>query len=220
MPGSATSVSAELASFAERNAWDMLPEAVRHEAKRALLNVLGCALGVARSHRIDQAVAVHRQFSGPPQATLIGRAERLDMLGASFVNAVGGQLPRLRRHPPQHRDSSERAGRAARAGPWRSHAHLRRGGAHGLRARGGSRLPHRQRRVARPLRARLAHHLDLRGVRRGSRERQAARPACASRSPMRSASRRARRRGSSRTCRAAPRTSASATRPATGYSRP
>ena len=41
------------------------------------------------------------------------------------------------------------------------------GRSHGIHSRRGSRVPRRQRRVARTLCARLAHHLDLRGVRRG-----------------------------------------------------
>ncbi len=86
------SVSARFASFVQRTGYAALPESVRHEAKRSLLNALGCALGVAQSQPVEQAVAVHRQFSGPPQATLIGRNERLDMLGASFINAVASNL--------------------------------------------------------------------------------------------------------------------------------
>jgi 2-methylcitrate dehydratase PrpD len=69
-----------------------MPEGLRHEAKRSMLNSIGCALGVSRSAPIEQAIAVHRRFAGPAQATLIGRPERLDLLGASFINAAGANL--------------------------------------------------------------------------------------------------------------------------------
>ncbi len=39
--------------------------------------MLGCALGVAASPPVEQAVAVHRGFGGPPQAALLGRAGAL-----------------------------------------------------------------------------------------------------------------------------------------------
>ncbi|HTW29066.1 MAG TPA: MmgE/PrpD family protein [Acetobacteraceae bacterium] len=84
--------AAALGDFVARCAWSDLPEPVAHEAKRALLNLLGCALGVARTEPVEQAVAVQRRFGGPASATLIGRADRLDPPGASFVNAVAGNL--------------------------------------------------------------------------------------------------------------------------------
>ena len=86
------SVSTRLAAFVTETSWSAIPAAVRHEAKRSLLNALGCALGVAVFAPVEQAVAVHRQFAGSARATLIGRHERLDMLGASFVNAVACNL--------------------------------------------------------------------------------------------------------------------------------
>ena len=85
-------VSVRFARFVHRTGFAELPERVRHESRRSLLNALGCALGVARSLPVEQAIAVHRQFGGVPVATVIGRGERLDLLGASFVNAVSSNL--------------------------------------------------------------------------------------------------------------------------------
>ena len=81
-----------LAGFVAASRWDGIPPALRHEAKRSLLNFFGCALGVARDEAVDAAVAVMAPFSGPATATLIGRPERLDAMAASFVNAVGANL--------------------------------------------------------------------------------------------------------------------------------
>ncbi len=88
----AASVSEALGAFAHASRWADLPAPVRHEAKRSLLNFFGCALGVAQTAPIEAAVRVLKPLAGPARASLIGRSERLDMLGASFVNAVGANL--------------------------------------------------------------------------------------------------------------------------------
>ncbi len=63
-----------------------------HEGKRSLLNFFGCALGVANDPAVSTAAAIMASFSGPERTTVIGRAERLDMMGAAFVNAIGANL--------------------------------------------------------------------------------------------------------------------------------
>jgi len=69
-----------------------IPQAMRHEAKRALLNWLGCAIGTARHETIDRALAAMAPFAGPPQATLLGRGERLDILNAAFLNGMSSHV--------------------------------------------------------------------------------------------------------------------------------
>lgn len=71
---------------------DDLPETLLHEGRRSLLNFLGCALGVAATPPIDMAMRVLVPFSGADRVTVIGRNERLDVLGAAFINAVSGNL--------------------------------------------------------------------------------------------------------------------------------
>ncbi|MBW8268343.1 MmgE/PrpD family protein [Caldovatus aquaticus] len=81
-----------LGDFVARFPPQEVPAALRHEAKRALLNVFGCALAVARDPAVDAAVRVLRPLSGPGAATAIGRPERLDPMAASFVNAMAANL--------------------------------------------------------------------------------------------------------------------------------
>lgn len=88
----AEAASLQLGRFVAGTQWDSLPEALRHEGRRSLLNFLGCALGVAQSAPVEQAVRVLAPLSGADRVTVIGRAERLDILGAGFVNAIGGNL--------------------------------------------------------------------------------------------------------------------------------
>jgi 2-methylcitrate dehydratase PrpD len=65
---------------------------LRQEAKRSLLNFVGCALGVANTSPIEMAMRVLTPLSGADRVTVFGRTERLDPLGAAFINAIGGNL--------------------------------------------------------------------------------------------------------------------------------
>jgi 2-methylcitrate dehydratase PrpD len=65
-----------------------IPAPVRHEATRALLNCLGCAIGSARHETVENALAAIREFSGPPQAAVFGRNDRLDILNAALINGI------------------------------------------------------------------------------------------------------------------------------------
>jgi 2-methylcitrate dehydratase PrpD len=85
-------VTVPLARFLVESRWEDIPPAVRHEAKRTLLNSLGAALGGCHDAAVEYALAVLSQFSGPAQATLIGRVERLDTLTAAFLNGASANV--------------------------------------------------------------------------------------------------------------------------------
>ena len=85
-------VTRELARFIVSSRPADIPPAVRHEAKRAILNWLGCALGGSGDVTVERLLAAVRPFAGKPQATVLGRAERLDALNAALVNAVGSNV--------------------------------------------------------------------------------------------------------------------------------
>jgi 2-methylcitrate dehydratase PrpD len=89
---SASSATTILGRFVAEWAWEATPAPVRHEAKRSLLNALGCALGVANDPAISAAIRVLTPFSGPRHVTVLGRAERLDVMGAAFVNTIAANL--------------------------------------------------------------------------------------------------------------------------------
>lgn len=86
------SVTERFGQFTASSRWEDLPSPLRHEAKRSLLNFIGCALGVAQTPPIEMAMRVLVPLSGPERVTVLGRVERIDALGAAFVNAVGGNL--------------------------------------------------------------------------------------------------------------------------------
>lgn len=81
-----------LAAFVAGTRFEDLPDAVVHEAKRALLNFTGSALAVPRDPAIEALLAVLRPSCAGGESVLFARRERMDAMGASFVNAVAGNL--------------------------------------------------------------------------------------------------------------------------------
>ncbi|HEX9464900.1 MAG TPA: MmgE/PrpD family protein [Alphaproteobacteria bacterium] len=82
----------ELARFVVESRWSSIPAPVSHEAKRALLNWAGCALGGCRDETVDTALAALLEFAGRPQATILGRSERTDILTAAALNALSSNI--------------------------------------------------------------------------------------------------------------------------------
>lgn len=83
-----TAVTRTLARFLVDSRWSDVPQDVRHESARAILNWLGCALGGCRDETVEVLIASLREYSGPAQATLLGRGERFDALTAACINAT------------------------------------------------------------------------------------------------------------------------------------
>ena len=69
-----------------------IPAAVRKEGARTLLNYVGCAVGGSHHETVEIAVAALSPFSGPAQATLMGRKERLDILHAALINGISSHI--------------------------------------------------------------------------------------------------------------------------------
>jgi len=81
-----------LASYIVSNTWSAIPDDVRHEAKRALLNYVGCAIGGSPHPAMDLAIRALGPFSGERTASVLGRAERLDPLHASLMNGISSHV--------------------------------------------------------------------------------------------------------------------------------
>jgi len=78
----------ELASYLIQSRWDDIPQDVRHEAKRAILNYVGCAVGGSREPAVDIAMHTMKPFSGEATASVFARPERLDPLHAALLNGL------------------------------------------------------------------------------------------------------------------------------------
>jgi len=69
-----------------------IPDAVTHEARRALLHWLGCSLGGCRHEAVEAALATFGEFSGPREATVLGRGESVDILLAALLNGISADV--------------------------------------------------------------------------------------------------------------------------------
>ncbi|HVP69209.1 MAG TPA: MmgE/PrpD family protein [Anaeromyxobacteraceae bacterium] len=85
-------VTHALARWAVAARFEDLPSNVRKEATRTLLNYVGVTVGGSHHETVDIAVSALSPFSGPPQATLLGRRERFDVMNAAFVNGVSSHV--------------------------------------------------------------------------------------------------------------------------------
>ena len=81
-------VTRTLARFVVNHKAETVPQAVRHEATRSVLNWLGCAVGACRHETVERALAALSPFSGPPEATVLGRGDRLDVMHAALMNGI------------------------------------------------------------------------------------------------------------------------------------
>jgi 2-methylcitrate dehydratase PrpD len=87
-----TGVTRALSRFIVQSRWSSIPKDINHEAKRALLNWAGCAIGGCRDEAVDTALAALSEFAGRPQATILGRSERMDILNAAALNALSSNI--------------------------------------------------------------------------------------------------------------------------------
>jgi 2-methylcitrate dehydratase PrpD len=85
-------VTRTLARWVVSSRYDDLPAPVRAEAARTLLNWVGSALGGSRHETVDIAVSALGPFSGAPQASVLGRRERYDVMTAALMNGISSHI--------------------------------------------------------------------------------------------------------------------------------
>ncbi|MBI4472260.1 MAG: MmgE/PrpD family protein [Acidobacteria bacterium] len=85
-------VTRTLARYVVSAKFSDLPAPVRKEASRTLLNWVGCALGGSHHQTVDNAIAALAPFSGPAQASVLGRKERLDVLHTALINGISSHV--------------------------------------------------------------------------------------------------------------------------------
>ena len=95
-PAGSTDLSADLtrklAHHVVSTKIEELPNPVRKEAARTLLNWTGCALGGSRHEAVGIAVSAMTPFSGPAHASILGRTERFDILNAALINGIASHV--------------------------------------------------------------------------------------------------------------------------------
>src|ERR1700760_2641902 len=88
----AKDVTPQLAHYIVTAQYDDLPANVRKEGVRTLMNWVGVAIGGSHHETVDIAVSALGPFSGPQQASLLGRRERFDIMNAAFLNGVSSHI--------------------------------------------------------------------------------------------------------------------------------
>jgi 2-methylcitrate dehydratase PrpD len=85
-------VTRTLARYVASSRFDDIPEEARQAGVRSILNWIGCAVGACRHETIDIALKALTPFSGPQQAFVLGREERLDIFHAALVNGMSSHV--------------------------------------------------------------------------------------------------------------------------------
>jgi 2-methylcitrate dehydratase len=82
------SVSTEMAAFAHNLEYDQVPEGALLEAKRFLLDSIGCALAAVPSEDMRAIFRYIEDLGGAPQATAIGKKIRTSTANAALANGL------------------------------------------------------------------------------------------------------------------------------------
>ena len=80
-----TQILAKFVSSHPSKGWS---DAVEHEAHRTFLNWVGCAVGASRHESAEAALGAVRMLEPAAQASILGRADKVDMAGAALVNGI------------------------------------------------------------------------------------------------------------------------------------
>jgi 2-methylcitrate dehydratase len=81
-------VTATMSQWASGSKFEDLSQEAIHQAKRFLLDSIGCALGGYQQHDVVIALEVLNEIAGSGMATLIGTGRQVDPVTASLANAL------------------------------------------------------------------------------------------------------------------------------------
>jgi 2-methylcitrate dehydratase PrpD len=85
-------VTRDLSAFLARFRYEDLPEAAVHEARRSVLDWLGCALAGSRHPTLGKLLPVLETLTGKPQASVLGRGIQFGLLEAALANGQAGHV--------------------------------------------------------------------------------------------------------------------------------
>ena len=80
-----TQILAKFISSHPSKAWS---DSVDHEAHRTFMNGLACAVGAANHESVLASLGAVQEFSPAPQASILGRHEKVDMANAALINGI------------------------------------------------------------------------------------------------------------------------------------
>src|SRR6266545_2051628 len=82
----------DFGDFLARFKFEDLSERAVHEARRGLIDWIGCALAGSGHPTIDKLLSVLTAISGKPQATVMGRRLKLGLMEAALANGQIGHM--------------------------------------------------------------------------------------------------------------------------------
>lgn len=84
----APAITQILAEFVVNHPSKGWSDEVEHEAVRTILNWMGCAIGAANHESVVAALKAVQNFEPAQQASVFGRAEKVDMRSAALLNGI------------------------------------------------------------------------------------------------------------------------------------
>jgi 2-methylcitrate dehydratase len=87
-PAAKPTVTATMSRWAAGVKFEDLSQDAIYQAKRFLLDSIGCALGGYQQHDVVIALEVLDEIAGPGKATVIGNGKSMDAVSASLANAL------------------------------------------------------------------------------------------------------------------------------------
>jgi 2-methylcitrate dehydratase PrpD len=82
----------QFGAFLARFRFEDLSERAVHEARRGLIDWIGCALAGSTHPTIDKLLTVLTAISGKPQASVLGRKRKLGLMEAALANGQMGHM--------------------------------------------------------------------------------------------------------------------------------
>ncbi len=92
MRPAAADLTAAFARFISTARDRALPPEVAQATHRGFANWMACALGAAGDRDVAAALRVAAALGGAPQASVIGRTDRLDVVNAALVNGIAANI--------------------------------------------------------------------------------------------------------------------------------
>ncbi|MEO5771102.1 MAG: MmgE/PrpD family protein, partial [Burkholderiaceae bacterium] len=81
-------ITALLARFAAEHPSRGWSDAVEREAHRTFANWVGCAIGPSKRETVVAALGAVQVLQPAPQASLLGRSEKVDIASAALLNGI------------------------------------------------------------------------------------------------------------------------------------
>lgn len=86
MASNRRNITQELVEFITAIRFEDLPKEVVHEAKRVLLDSVGCALAGIHTDKGKLSINLARRLNGKPESTILGTGNRVSCINAAFAN--------------------------------------------------------------------------------------------------------------------------------------